>query len=324
MPFPSKKEYPDERGLFVVQDPQVRARILPLFSFDPQAPAERPVGHGTAFRIDPWGTCATAFHVVEDLLTVAGGQAVLRDDIRLAALEFEGIGYGTFALPKDSWRPFSGMFSLSRVDVPLVGTPRVRNVTELAALSIERSGSANGPTPYLPIDMRQWQPKVGERVMALGFADLDVDAHGEGDARAMSQYLYGSEAAICEIQKPDLQTNRPWPVFRVEADWPGGMSGGPVFNEEGNVIGLVSTGLVGGGIGTATSFAGWNVAEGTFRTLDPSNPGALLCWTAFDAEDRIVSYAPAKDMLLPLVADGRATEIHATALNPETGNYFLL
>lgn len=94
MTFPAKREHEDERGLFVVQDSRLRSKILPLFSFDPRSLAERPTGHGTAFRIDPWGGCATAFHVIEDLLTVAGGKAVLRQGIRLAALELEGLGYG--------------------------------------------------------------------------------------------------------------------------------------------------------------------------------------------------------------------------------------
>lgn len=324
MPFPAKRDYEDERGLFLVQDPQLRAKILPLFSFNSRAPGERPLGYGTAFRIDPWGTCATAFHVIEDLLTIADGQPVLRNDMRLVALELERIGYGALRLSEDSWRPFSGMYSLCGIDVSLVGTPRVRNITELAALSISRSARASGPITFLPLDMRRWQPKPGERVMALGFADLDVDHRGEGDTRLMSQYLYGSEATITEVQRPNGESTRPWPIFRVEAEWPGGMSGGPIFNETGHVIGMVSTGLVGAAIGTATCFAGWNVAESTFKSLDASNPGVIRCWCAFDANDKIISYAPAKKLLEPLLAEGKAAEICATAFNPVTGGYFFL
>jgi serine protease Do len=324
MPFPAMPDQADKRGLFPVQDAALRARILPLFSFDPRATGERPLGHGTAFRVDPWGTCATAFHVVEDLLTVANGNAVLSKEIRLAALEFEVIAYGRVPLPKDSWRPFSGMFSICGIETPPVGTARVRNVTELAALSIARSADARGPTPFLPLDMRRWRPEPGQRVMALGFADLDIDGQGEGDARAMNQYLYGSLAIITEVQPPNGESSRPWPVFRVEAEWPGGMSGGPVFNDAGHVIGIVSTGLVGGGIATATSFSGWTFAERTFRTLDPDNPGMLRCWGAFDADDRLVTYAPARELLEPLVDEGKARVVRATALDLATGDYVLI
>ena len=323
MPFPAE---PDSDGpsLFLIQDPALRAQILPLFSFDPSAPGERPLGHGTAFRIDPWGTCATAFHVIEDLLTVAGGEAVLRDDIRLAALEIEGSGYGRLPLPVDGWRPFSGMLSLTGIETSLVGAPRVRNITELAALSIGRSASAIGPITFLPLALRHWRPEAGVQVMAVGFAELDVDQREEGQGRAMRQYLYGSLATIIEVQPPDGRSGRPWPVFRVEADWPGGMSGGPVFNDAGKVVGIVSTGMVGGGIGTATYFSAWNLAEETFRSLDPSNPGVLRCWTAFDADERIVSYAPDRALLEPLMVAGQAVKISATTLNPQTGSYFLL
>ena len=77
MPFTTVAEYLDARGLFVVQDPSIRSSILPLFAFDPRSPNNRPAGHGTAFRIDPWGGCAGAFHVIEDLLTVQNGKLSL-------------------------------------------------------------------------------------------------------------------------------------------------------------------------------------------------------------------------------------------------------
>lgn len=277
MPFPATRVHEDERGLFLVQDPSLRSKILPLFSFDPRSTDDRPIGHGTAFRIDPWGTCATAFHVIEDLLTLRGSQAVLRDDIRLAALELEGIGYGQFALPNDCWRTISGLSTFIGDETPPMGEPRLRNTTELANLIVSRSSGAYGRMPFLPVDIRRWRPSIGQRVMAIGFADLDVDRRDEGDARSMTQYMYGSEATIFQVEMPDGSSSRPWPIFRVEADWPGGMSGGPVFNEAGHVIGLVSTG-VSGQFGTATHFAGWNIPELTFPSLDASNPGWLKCW----------------------------------------------
>jgi serine protease Do len=61
MPFPIEPldGRVDERGLFVVQDPALLARVLPLFRFDPRSPGDRPEGHGTAFRIDLWSRCLT-------------------------------------------------------------------------------------------------------------------------------------------------------------------------------------------------------------------------------------------------------------------------
>jgi len=324
MSFPAVPEYSDERGLFVAQDPRLRAMILPLFAFDPRDQGGRPAGHGTAFRVDPWGGCATAFHVIEDLLTIDEGRAVLRDDLRLVALEFEHVAYGTVALPRDSWRPFSGMFSLCSIENPPLAAPRIRNVTEIAYVEIQRSAGARRDAPFLPMDVRRWQPTIGDRVMALGFADLDVDHRGEGDARAMTQYLYGSLATIVEVRPPESSSGRPWPLLVVEAEWPGGMSGGPVFNEDGHVIGLVSTGVVGAGISTVASFAGWNVAEQTFQTIDAPNPGWIRCWAALDASEGIVGIAPAQEALEALVSDGAAQELAFVALNPLTGDFMLL
>ncbi|NTH16649.1 trypsin-like peptidase domain-containing protein [Agrobacterium rhizogenes] len=320
MSFPANREHEDERGLFLVQDPELRSRILPLFWFDPKELGERPNGRGTTFRIDPWGGCATAFHVIEDLLVVDGDRAALRSDIRLAALELEGLGVGEFALPLDSWRPFSGMFSLCGIDTPPLRPPVIRNVTELAALSISRSSAAHGDTPFLPLNIQRWHPKVGERVMALGFAELDIDEDNQRADRPMSQYLYGSEATIVQVQAPDGASSRPWPVFRVEANWPKGMSGGPVFNETGHVIGVVSTGFEGANIGTAASFAGWNMGAATFPGLDPVNPGWIRCWARFDSNEEIIAAAPTRELLDQSVVVNRATEIKQVTLNPLTGD----
>lgn len=82
------------------QDPRWRAMVLPVFRFDPNSPEDRPFGLGTTFRIDPWVNCATAFHVVEDMLTLEAGIMKIRDNVRVAALEIEGIVFGSPPLPE--------------------------------------------------------------------------------------------------------------------------------------------------------------------------------------------------------------------------------
>ena len=129
---------------------------------------------------------------------------------------------------------------------------------------------------------------------------------------------------IIQVEPPDGKSSRPWPRFRVEAEWPGGMSGGPVFNEAGHVVGLISTEVTGQGVGTATHFAGWDFPEKAFQSLDASNPGWLKCWIAFDANQRVISVGPSKESLERLVADGRAKDFRFSVLNPATGDYMFV
>lgn len=104
------------RNLFLVQDPALRSAVMPLFAIDRRHLAGRPVGCGTTFRIDPWGGCATAFHVIEDLLEAQGGQSVLNEHQRLLALELEGIPYGVPPIRPEQWRNFAGMHTLATID----------------------------------------------------------------------------------------------------------------------------------------------------------------------------------------------------------------
>jgi serine protease Do len=240
----------DERGLCVVQDAGLRSRILPLFSFDPMAPDERPLGHGTVFRIDPWSLCATAFHVLEDLFTVneSGTEIILKPNIELVALEVNVDGYGVMPTHEAAWRQLAGAFSLGGIELPPFGPARIRNVTELMVVRIRQSSFCQEGTPYLTADFRGWQPELGKRVLALGYAELDVHLNSVvGVDRPISQYLYGSVGEIIDIERPDIARGRPWPMIRVNANWPHGMSGGPVFDEDGHVIGIVSTGFQGEG-----------------------------------------------------------------------------
>ncbi|QPH54742.1 S1 family peptidase [Pontivivens ytuae] len=248
----------------------------------------------------------------------------IRPDVALAALDFRGIVYGTVAIPRDWWRPLEGM-SASHVGIenrPMQPTA-IRNLSELAALFISPSPQHNGASEYFDLDLR-WTPKIGDQVMALGYADLDVDTQGRGEQRPMQQYIYGSVSEVVELESADVTRGRPWPMMRVQANWPGGMSGGPVFNTEGRVVGLVSTGFPGQDIATATFFSSWDIPQQTFQSLDPANPGWFHCIGVYDAEERIRWVGPNRAEASRFAADQNLSDVRAISFKPASQEYMVL
>jgi serine protease Do len=276
-------------GRFLIQDPDWRARILPLFDFSLERPEERAQGQGTVFRLDPFGTCATAFHVFEEAFSLGGAsghELVVRKDRAIVALELEGIALGLAPIQPHQWRTMNGAYSILKVDKPPFEMPRMRNFTELLALDIPPSSAKPGEIEFLHADIVGWRPTIGETVLGIGYPSLDEEKGGSDD-RPISQYMYGAYGRITDIEPLDLNRTRPWPMVRVEADWPGGMSGGPVFNAVGNVIGIISSGIDANS-STAMVFGGWGAVHNTFPSLDPSRPGWFVCQAILNRDERLL------------------------------------
>jgi len=325
MPFPVQPDecLADNRGLFLCQDPELRAKVLPLFSFNPHEAEKRPRGQGTAFRIDPWSTCATAFHVLEDLFDMSSESSglVLRDNISLAALEVSGLVYGKTKLDENAWRPLSGAFSIFGVeDNPLTGS-RLKNSTELMVVKIRPSQETGYGTPYLPVDLDGWYPSIDEELMAIGFADLDSESQDSGADRPIEQYMYMSIGRIIDIEPADKGRGRPWPRVNVDSDWPGGMSGGPVFNQAGNVVGIVSSGIGAVGVGIATFFSGWSLPQHIFGSLDPNNPSFFRCHAVFDESGNLVHFGQDEQNARAWADQQGFTDIGVVSLNPSKNDY---
>jgi molecular chaperone DnaK len=70
----------------------------------------------------------------------------------------------------------------------------------------------------------------GEQVLAIGFPHPDSNIHGEN--------LYISKGIVNSIRKTEISSER---VIFIDAKIGGGMSGGPLINELGEVIGVVTS-----------------------------------------------------------------------------------
>lgn len=83
--------------------------------------------------------------------------------------------------------------------------------------------------------------------------------------------MCGSIAKIIEIRTEWDQSKKRWPSIVVDTHWPPGMSGGPVFDEDGGVAGIVSRGA------DDYSEALWlqylPYSRPVYGDIDPYNPG---------------------------------------------------
>lgn len=312
-------------GRFLIQEPDLRVRILPLFAFERARPEERVVGQGTTFRLDPFARCATAFHVFEEVFHLGGasGREIrVKQDRIIVALELEGIVLGAPPIRRDQWRPIIGAFSNFAIDDPPLSEPVMRNFTELLSLLILPSSGKLQGTEFLNVDLATWKPSLGERVLGIGYPNLDKD-EGASDARPISQYLYGAFGRITDIEPLDLSRRRPWPMIRVSADWAGGMSGGPVFNSTGDVVGVISSGIDASN-STAMIFGGWGAASRTFPTLDRAQPGRFICFGVLGTTESLIAVCPSSTEAGVIAANQEGSIVSKIYLDPYSGRFIRL
>lgn len=296
MPFPILPKYDqgETDNLFLIQDPfGLRAAIIPLWDYDTQA--DIVTGLGTCFRVDPFGHVLTAFHVIEDYLMLdtkgitdgADAKALVKDEANPLGMESPGLIYGHAAPQEIVWSKFMGMKTGAGSPLDLYTSSGLKNLIEVAAIYMPYAGIQNNNHPtWLDVDY-QGTVEPGEKVLAIGFPDLKVGKSTAYDETLIiTERMQGSIRTVTEFIPFDGSSSRPWPRITVDGNWPRGMSGGPVFNERGHVIGVVSTGEEGfaGDAGSASArvFKQDNIGKYLTPHLDPLNPGRVLGWGILD------------------------------------------
>ena len=270
---------------FLLDDPfGLRKAIVPVFRSDPEGNI---AGLGTAFHVDGWGTFLTADHVV-DLLRGPGpfdpNILIEREASTLgdAAVLMLGAGlvFGRVGVPPTLWAPISGVqFLTTEFDNPLgvlrgEGTHRV----EIDLCSVQAQFHPNAATPAtVKVNLANWHPTVGDYVFACGYPQLAPrDITPETQRQLVVDGLYGCYGRVTAAGRGEEQSRRNC-LFEVEADWPSGMSGGPVFNHAGEVVGIVSRSLGSDGVHRDVAHAvclSWVPNVGRLVPwLDVANPG---------------------------------------------------
>lgn len=269
---------------FRMDDPfGLRNAIVPVFC---QHTDGRMYGMGTAFHFDGFGRFLTADHVVDFV-------RAYKDRRPMLFLSMHAVIYGTISIPPDCFAPVEEIGSpMMDVRDPLNFSGRPKRVPSVDA-ALLRTGVI-GPGARSPQTLRlntgRATPQVGDIVLAVGFPELDLSEVDEARQSALlTEGMYGAYGRVVEIYPKGTSATHPTPVFAVESDWPSGMSGGPVFNVQGEVIGLVSRSLRATddlpGTGFAVHFGLAGDIEQLTPPLDPDSLGWRLCWAVFDGEE---------------------------------------
>jgi serine protease Do len=288
MVFPYLPKQNENKERFLIQDPfGLRRSIIPLFTVDRET--ELVSGLGTAFRIDPFGTYLTAHHVFECSKTKNVFDS--RQLGTVFGLFSPGLVLGSPALPKDVFIFVDEVLTFRGVETsPLIHVdPKSVNSFDCAQFFFDPSKTkVREHKECLPIQLSDHDLHIGEAVMAVGYPGVMSVKHEPGQKIInFTEGLYGAIGTVTNVYPHGRGKARPWPTFEVSCPWPGGMSGGPIFNQAGHVIGLVSTSFeMGCDIGS-TSYSFWfHPASGIrkwLRSIDADNVGNILGWGVLKA-----------------------------------------
>lgn len=310
---------------FRLDDPfGIRKAVVPLFWVDSDGNLE---GQGTAFAIDSWGHFATADHVIA--ATRHKGRVARQSsawhvsmptDEGLAAILDVGLAFGTVPLPPDAispvvaaWSPcFEGNDPLAALD----GRMNVRPI-DFALLTVKTR--LRGMVTTLPMVSRPQGPRPGDVVAAIGFPEINTF---QGDAEAAStiieEGMFAAYGRVTALHGSGRDMSNPTPVFEVKTNWPPGMSGGPVFNARGEVIGIVSRSILPDvegelGLGWATWLEPMSELPAWVPTLDTTNPCMRRGWAVLRNNPRHLAsveptQAEAERTLATIVEPGYVVE----------------
>ena len=289
--------------LFPFDDPfGLRKAIVPVLLNDDDG---RTTGMGTAFHVDGWGTFLTADHVIapirQQTKAVPIGDGDVHHEMRrpdLCPILLLGLGlvYGMPMIPVEALARVIGINSPIRAkEDPLAalrGLPAFEVISDVAVMNLAK------PLPEkmkgtLPIRLSGVLPKVGDEVVAIGFPELySKPLNDEETQFLLSEGMHAAYGRIVGLHPKGLR-NHPTPGIEVKANWPPGMSGGPVFNQRGEVIALVSCAWPDVGYAGCLSMMPW--LRRWLPTVDSTNPGRRMGWAVLKDENTLIGFHREKE-----------------------------
>lgn len=262
MAFPAHPSKIENEPHFLIQDPFGLGRsILPIW--DLQNAGNTLLGLGSAFRVDPFGQMYTAYHVLEHTL-IFNREGNLRPDPADGSnpliLEIGGMAIGRCGIKNENWLPIQNF--LTRVKPQVDPFTQIEPQNEIELIKLLVPSKLFGPSDHSFLQCSDRRVAIGEKLLAIGYSGMNVQQPTDIEsAFEISAYQYGSIRTVIEVHGSNSHPSRPWPKYVVDGDWPAGMSGGPVFDQNGMVVGIVSTGSPAGNYATARAFWGDGILQ---------------------------------------------------------------
>jgi len=115
----------------------------------------------------------------------------------------------------------------------------VSDITDMVVLRLTPFSTAANSYKFQHLTLDLMPPQVGEHIHAFGYSESDIEITGP-KRLTIHHRPATTHGEVMEVH-PELRdrVKMPFPCFRTNARFDGGMSGGPVFNEAGRLCGLI-------------------------------------------------------------------------------------
>lgn len=202
---------------------------------------------GTCFSISNQGLVLTARHVIDEILAMNDGEKSPADHWWVGAL------YA--AKPEINQETTTGLTG----GILIANKVHFSSSLDIAAihLNLPVNEDTNKPLRMPAHRLSPAIPDIGSKCLAIGYHSMKCTIPNDGvHTHQVIQSYSASRGQIEEIHFPhrDL-SNLTFPCFQVSMRLDAGMSGGPVINENGNVIGVVCSSLGSPEMGGFISYA---------------------------------------------------------------------
>ena len=182
---------------------------------------------GTCFAVTNDGLCMTAKHLIDEIPYDADGIIVGN----LGALYLDPTKEIDTSDLFGGFIPMHRMHCNASIDIALMHLNLPMNTDTGERLPL--------PANRLALEL----PNVDDRLIAFGYEEGEWQLDEDG-GRTLSQTFTASTGFVANLHPTGRdRVILPTPCFQTSASFRSGMSGGPVINENGFVVGVISTGF---------------------------------------------------------------------------------